>query len=173
MEVEMLPDVTGITVNLCVLEQMYTRGAQRGLLHRGVQIYPQGHGLWWAIYILHFINASVGLFMWGKIIQRFAYISMAERNTMCSWRVIREIDFFFLFLFTLFLLGGSSSSVHQLHCLLLLYRSKFSDKLKPTAHRYIEQSASLKKNWLFTKICFMFIKLLEYFPFFFILFTKL
>lgn len=38
---------------------------------------------------------------------------MADRNTMCSWRAIREIDFFSLFLFTLFLLDGSSSSVHR------------------------------------------------------------
>lgn len=38
---------------------------------------------------------------------------MADRNTMCSWRAIREIDFFFLFLFTFFLLDGSSSSVHR------------------------------------------------------------
>jgi len=32
---------------------------------------------------------------------------------MCSWRAIREIYFFFLFLFTLFLLDGSGSSLHQ------------------------------------------------------------
>lgn len=45
MEVEKLPGVTGITVNPCVLEQIYTRGVQQGLLHRGAQIYPQGHSI--------------------------------------------------------------------------------------------------------------------------------
>lgn len=38
---------------------------------------------------------------------------MADRNAMCSQRVIREIDFFFIFLFTLFLQDGSCSFVHQ------------------------------------------------------------
>lgn len=88
-------------------------GAEQGLLQGGIQIHPQGQSLWWAIYILHFINASLGLFTRGKIIQWFAYISMADRNTMCSWRAIREMDCFFLFLFTLLLLDGSSSLVHQ------------------------------------------------------------
>lgn len=113
MEEENLPDNIGLALNPYVLELIYTRGAQQGLLQGGVQIYHQGHSLWWVIHILHFTNASVELSTGGKIIQWFAYISMTDRNTMCSWRAIREIDFFFLFLGTLFLLLGSSSSAHQ------------------------------------------------------------
>lgn len=45
MEIEKLPGIIGLTLNLCVLEQIYTGGAQQELLQAGIQIYPPGHSL--------------------------------------------------------------------------------------------------------------------------------